>query len=81
MALNCDNIAVGFLELLNSYLATTGGEVGIRVKIITADAEDISDYIACDPGTTNLSENLIARVTTGLTDSGKPCLVLIQETP
>lgn len=79
--ITCDNPGVSWLELLNSYLVKTGGQTGLLVKVVSADAEDIEPYHDCNGSPTVLDLSQITRVTTGLTDSGKPCLVLIQENP
>jgi hypothetical protein len=78
MAVTCDNPSISLKELLNSLLVKTNtGVYGLRVKRVSATAGNIESVIAC--GTINLDEEQIMRYAIGLSTSGEPALILIEE--
>jgi hypothetical protein len=78
MAVTCDNPSISIQELLNSLLVKTNtGVYGLRVKRVSAAAGNIESVIAC--GTINLTEEQIMRYAIGLSTSGEPALILIEE--
>lgn len=78
MALDCNNPQIGENELLNSILVKTNtGVYGIRVKRVSATAGNIEPVIAC--GQVNLPNEQIFRYAIGLSTSGEPALILIEE--
>lgn len=78
MALDCNNPHIGLNELLNSILVKTNtGVYGLRVKRVSAAAANIDPVIAC--GEVNLPNEQIFRYAIGLSKSGEPALILIEE--
>ena len=76
--MDCNNPQVGENELLNSLLVKTNtGVYGIRVKRVSAAAANITPVIAC--GQVNLPNEQIFRYAIGLSTSGKPAPILIEE--
>ena len=78
MAINCTIPHISMEELLNSLLVKDdAGNTGLRVKRVSAAAGDITPVVAC--AEFNLGPEMILRHAIGLTDSGKPALILIEE--
>lgn len=78
MAVTCDNPSISLKELLNSLLVKTNtGVYGLRVKRVSAAAGNIEPVVTC--GTVSLDEEQIMRWAIGLSDSGEPALILIEE--
>lgn len=78
MAVTCDNPSISLNELLNSLLVKTNtGVYGLRVKRVSAAAANITPVVAC--GTMSLDNEQIMRYAIGLSTSGKPALLLIEE--
>jgi len=76
--IGCTNPTISDEELLNSLLVVTAaGVTGIRIVPISAAAADISLAVNCEGPLKSLSQ--ILRESIGLTASGEPGLVLIQE--
>ena len=77
--MDCNNPNISLSELLNSALCkvTADGTVGLRTKTITVAESGIEDYIAC--ANVPISDTEVIRLAFGLTDSGKTCLILIEE--
>ena len=79
MAVTCDNISISLEELLNSLLVKDdAGNYGLRTKRVSAAAADIESVRQCDG--TNLTAEQIARYIVGVSDDGKPAIILIEET-
>lgn len=79
MPIDCTNPGISLNELMNSLLVKTNtGVKGLRVKMVSASAANIEPVIGC--ATFNLSDTDVVRHAIGLTTSGKPCLILIEET-
>lgn len=78
MAVTCDNPSISLNELLNSLLVKTNtGVYGIRTKRVSAAAGNIEPVVAC--GTVSLDNEQIMRWAIGLSTSGEPALILIEE--
>jgi len=78
MAVTCDNISISLEELLNSLLVKDdAGNYGLRTKRVSAAAADIVDVRQC--GGVNLTVEQIARYIIGVSDDGKPAIILIEE--
>lgn len=78
MAVNCDNISISLEELLNSLLVKDdAGNYGLRTVRVTAAAADIENVRACEGN--NLTVEQIARYAIGVSDDGKPAIILIEE--
>jgi hypothetical protein len=77
--MDCTNIHISEQELKNSLLAkvTATGVIGIRVKRVSAAAAGIEPVIGC--ATFNLGDEQILRMAVGLSTSGEPALILIEE--
>lgn len=80
---DCNDIAISAQQIKNSLLVkvTTGpdaGAIGFRTKTISAAAADIEPVIAC--AEFNYGDDQMLRMAVGLSDSGKPALILIEET-
>lgn len=79
MAIDCNNPHISLNELMNSLLVKTNtGVKGLRVKRVTAAAANITPVVAC--ATYNYSDTDVIRMAIGLSDDGKPALILIEET-
>lgn len=76
----CDNPSISEQELLNSLLVrdTDSSAVGLRVKFVSADAADIEPVIGCTTIPLLNSEQIL-RYAVGLSDSGKPAIIFIEE--
>lgn len=78
MAINCTNIAISDDELINGLLVRTNlGVTGIRIKRVTAAAADIEPVVGC--AEFNLGGSMILRYAIGLSTSGEPALIFIEE--
>lgn len=78
MPVNCDNISISEQELLNSLLVRTNtGAVGLRVRRISAAAGNIEPVIGCAEFL--LDNQTVLRHAIGLSVSGEPALILIEE--
>jgi len=78
MAIDCTNIAISDDELINSLLVRTStGVTGIRSKTVTAAAADIEPVVGC--AEFNLGGSMILRYAIGLSTSGEPALIFVQE--
>jgi len=79
MAVECENIGISAQELKNSLLAkvTATGVIGLRVKRVSAAAAGIEPVIGC--AQFNLGDEQILRLAVGLSTSGEPALILIEE--
>ena len=80
MAVTCDDITISKQQLINSLLVrkVSTGEVGLRVKRVTAAAANIEPVIGC--AEFNIGDEVVMRYAVGLSDSGQPALILIEET-
>lgn len=79
MAVTCDNISISLNELLNSLLVRdNAGNYGLRTKRLTVAAGNIESVRQCDGA--NLTDEQIARYVIGVSDDGKPAIILIEET-
>ena len=83
MSITCTHPGISSEELVNGLFVkvTTGpdaGTEGLRVKRISAAAADIEPVVGC--AEFNLAGMEIIRRAIGLSDSGKPALILIEET-
>jgi len=79
MAVDCDNIGISAQELKNSLLAkvTATGVIGLRVKRVSAAAAGIEPVIGC--AEFNIGDEQLLRMAVGLSTSGEPALILIEE--
>ena len=78
MAIDCTNLAISDEELMNSLLVrTAAGVTGIRSKTVTAAAADIEPVIGS--AEFNFSNGTILRHAIGLSTSGEPALIFVQE--
>lgn len=78
MAIDCTNPHISMQELLNSLLVKDdAGNTGLRVKRVSAAAEDITQVVGC--AEFNLGPEMILRHAIGLSDDGKAALILIEE--
>lgn len=78
MAIDCTNPHISMQELLNSLLVKDdAGNTGLRVKRVSAAARDITQVVGC--AEFNLGPEMILRHAIGLTTSGQPALILIEE--
>lgn len=78
MAIDCTNIAISDEELINSLLVRTNlGVTGIRIKRVSAAAADIEPVVGC--AEFNLGQSMILRYAIGLSTSGEPALIFIEE--
>jgi hypothetical protein len=79
MAVNCDNISISIEELLNSLLVKDiAGNYGLRTVRVSAAAANIESVRQCEGN--NLTLEQIARYVIGVSDDGKPAIILIEET-
>lgn len=79
MPIDCNNPHISLNELMNSLLVKdAAGNRGLRVKRVSAAAANITPVVAC--ATYNLSDTDVIRWAIGLSDDGKPALILIEET-
>ena len=78
MAIDCTNLAISDEELMNSLLVrTAAGVTGIRSKTVTAAAADIEPVVGC--AEFNMGGSMILRHAIGLSVSGQPAIILIEE--
>ena len=77
MPIDCNNPSVSLNEIMNSILVKTGTSTGLRVKRVVAAAAAIEPVIGC--AEFNLSDTEVIRRSIGLSASGKPALILIEE--
>jgi hypothetical protein len=78
MAIDCTNPHISMQELLNSLLVKDdAGNIGLRVKRVSAAAADITQVVGC--AEFNLGPEMILRHAIGLSDDGKAALILIEE--
>lgn len=79
MAVTCDDIGISAQAIKNSLLAkvTATGVIGIRVKRVSAAAAGIEPVIGC--AEFNVGDEQILRMAIGLSVSGEPALILIEE--
>lgn len=79
MPVECTNIAISPSELKNSLLVkvTATGVIGFRVKRVSAAAAGIEQVIGC--AEFNVDDAQMMRMAIGLSTSGKPALILIEE--
>lgn len=79
MAVTCDDIGICAQALKNSLLAkvTATGVIGLRVKRVSAAAAGIEPVIGC--AEFNVGDEQILRMAIGLSVSGEPALILIEE--
>ena len=78
MAIDCTNLTISDEELMNSLLVrTAAGVTGIRSKTVTAAAADIEPVVGC--AEFNLGGSMILRYAIGLSTSGEPALIFVQE--
>lgn len=79
MAVDCDDIGISAQAIKNSLLAkvTATGVIGIRVKRVSAAAAGIETVIGC--AEFNVGDEQILRMAIGLSVSGEPALILIEE--
>jgi hypothetical protein len=78
MAIDCNNPHISQEELVNSLLVRTNlGVTGIRIKRVTAAAANIEPVIGC--AEYNLGDEMILRYAIGLSTSGEPALIFIEE--
>ena len=79
MAVDCTDIGISAQELKNSLLAkvTSSGVIGIRVKRVSAAAAGIEPVIGC--AEFNIGDEQLLRMAVGLSTSGEPALILIEE--
>jgi hypothetical protein len=79
MAVECENIGISAQELKNSLLAkvTATGVIGLRVKRVSAAAAGIEPVIGC--AEFNIGDEQLLRMAVGLSTSGEPALILIEE--
>ena len=79
MIASCDDITISKQQLINSLLVRTNtGVVGLRVKRVSAAAANIEPVIGC--AEFNIGDEVVMRYAVGLSDSGQPALILIEET-
>lgn len=79
MAVTFDDIGISAQALKNSLLAkvTATGVIGLRVKRVSAAAAGIEPVIGC--AELNVGDEQILRMAIGLSVSGEPALILIEE--
>ncbi len=79
MAVDCEDVGISAQAIKNSLLAkvTATGVIGIRVKRVSAAAAGIEPVIGC--AEFNLADEQILRMAVGLSTSGEPALILIEE--
>lgn len=82
MAVDCNDIGISAQAIKNSLLAKVAsgpneGAQGLRVKRVSASAAAIEPVIGC--AEFNLGDEQILRLAVGLSTSGEPALILIEE--
>lgn len=78
MSITCNNPHISEQELINSLLVRTNtGVVGLRTRRVSATAANITPLIGC--AEFNLGNEMVMRYAIGLSVSGKPAIILIEE--
>lgn len=82
MAVDCNDIAISAEQIKNSLLVKVAsgpneGAIGFRTKRITVAAAIIEPVVGC--AEFNLGDDQMLRMAVGLSDSGEPALILIEE--
>lgn len=82
MAVDCNDPSISASQIKNSLLVKVAsgpnaGAIGFRTKTITVDEAIIEPVIGC--AEFNLGDDQMLRMAVGLSDSGKPALIFIEE--
>lgn len=80
MAVDCNDIGISASQIKNSLLVkvTATGVIGFRTKRVSAAAAGIEPVIGC--AEFNLGDDQMLRMAVGLSDSGEPAIILVEET-
>ena len=78
MAIDCTNLTISDEELINGLLVKTNtGFTGLRTRRVSASAANITPVIGS--AEFNFSNGTILRHAIGLSVSGQPAIILIEE--